>query len=205
MKDIHKYSSSESARHIHRKASAKHQETYSTSRIAQQGAQLWVLLDINYNRNGTISHQQNIELARAWLSDLLLWSKQEYVQLQIVFPRRSWWKTRLETLTVKNTYQEALELVDRLPRLVPRLPGYKSWIAEFLSRVPQVHKVDGILLCSDFLGVDKKQADELAWLAKKTKLGLWQVPINQQEGQNYSGPIGSVADWHLGAKVEILA
>jgi hypothetical protein len=62
---------------------------------------------------------------------------------------------------------------------------YQTHISDFLSRVALNTKRRAIIIFSDFLGLADKQVKQLQQIKKEHTLLLFQLPVNEQLGQNY--------------------
>lgn len=190
--DMRKYSPGDSASQINRKLSAKYQELYTNIFQQEKSLSLDMFLDINYNRRG--GKIANKEQVRGYAEDIVTYCQHQQITLQFFYPQQRFWgSSTLLSKSMKKNMDEIMgtlhEILDTVKKTNTR---YESLLATFLASA--VEKKQGpsttgrraIVIFSDFLAMDKESKKLLHYLRQHHILFLFQLPIDQKQGQNYT-------------------
>jgi len=187
--DIRPYTPGDSAKMINWKTSAKSQQLFSNVYHQEKAIAIDMLRDVNYNRNGELQKKKNYERVREVVSDVLLYAKTYGGMLTIFSPNKSGFfsiGTKLKINNVGKNYDQAVDLMTQLSAISKSSSKtYHTHISDFLSRMATNKKRRAIIIFSDFLGIDDKQVKQLQQVKKEHTLLLFQLPVNEQMGQNY--------------------
>ncbi len=190
--DMRKYSVGDSASQINRKLSAKYQELYTNIFQQEKSLSLDMFLDINYNRRG--GDITNAEQVRGYAEDIISYCQHEQISITFFYPEQKLFgateivqKTTIKNIDdIRNALHEILAKVKKTKKI------YESSLHAFLDKAvenkqrPATAGRRAIVIFSDFLAMDKEAKKLLYYLRKQHILFLFQLPIDQEQGQNYS-------------------
>ncbi len=184
--DFRKYSPGDSASHINRKLSAKYQELYTTIFQQEKSFTLDLFLDINYNRRG--GDYPNIEQVRAYAEDIVSYCQHQHIGITFFSPKQKfWWANSLAKKSARKNTDEIFSVVHELLSWVKKTKKrYESLLSEFLQEAAKEKSRRAIVIFSDFLSLDEEAKKFLHYLKKQHILFLFQLPIDPEQGQNYS-------------------
>jgi len=184
--DMRKYSTGDSASQINRKLSAKYQELYTNIFQQEKSLNLDMFFDINYNRRG--GNITNEEQVRSYAEDIVSYCQKQQITIRFFSPeQRFFWATKLvEKTPIKNTDAIKKTLHEILAQVKKTKKIYTSLLNTFLNNAVEEKWKRAIVIFSDFLAMDEESKKLLHYLRKQHILFLFQLPIDQEQGQNYS-------------------
>jgi len=184
--DMRKYSAGDSASQINRKLSAKYQELYTNIFQQEKSLGLDMFFDINYNRRG--GKIANEEQVRAYAEDIVSYCQHQQINIRFFYPEsKLFWTTKLvEKSTKKNVDETRNNLHEILAKVKKTKKVYESSLNDFLNKAVEDKQRRAIVIFSDFLAMDEESKKLLHYLRKQHILFLFQLPINQEQWQNYS-------------------
>lgn len=191
--DMRKYSVWDSASQINRKLSAKYQELYTNIFQQEKSLTLDLFLDINYNRRG--GEYPNRKQALAYAEDIVAYCQHQQIGIRFFYPKQNfWWSTKLDEKVMKKNNQEIFTTLHEILSWVKKTKKiYQSILQKFLEEaVKEKNKPAcpvgrrAIVIFSDFLTMDTEAKKLLHYLKKQHILFLFQLPIDPEQGQNYS-------------------
>lgn len=184
--DMRKYSAGDSASQINRKLSAKYQELYTNIFQQEKSLTLDIFFDINYNRRGgKISNEEQV---LAYAEDIVSYCQKQQISIRFFSPeQRFFWATKLvEKIMAKNKDEIKNNLHEILAKVKTTKKIYESLLNVFLNNAIEEKQRRAIVIFSDFLAMDDESKKLLHYLRKQHILFLFQLPIDQEQGQNYS-------------------
>lgn len=183
---MRKYSSGDSASQINRKLSAKYQELYTNIFQQEKSLSLDIFMDINYNRRG--GNIANAEQVRAYTEDIISYCQHQQIGIQFFYPQQGFFgPTRLVDKIIKKNTDEILDTLHDILRTVKKTnKWYGSVLHTFLVGAVEKKQRRAIVIFSDFLTMDAEEKKLLHYLRQHHILFLFQLPIDQNQGQNYS-------------------
>lgn len=184
--DMRKYSSGDSASQINWKLSAKYQELYTNIFQQEKSLSLDMFLDINYNRRG--GEIPNAEQVLAYAEDIVSYCQHEQIGIRFFWPEQKFfWTTKLvEKIMPRNSDEIRNFLHEILTKVKKTKKIYESSLATFLDKAAGEKWRRAIVIFSDFLTMDEEAKKLLHYLRKQHILFLFQLPIDIEQGQNYS-------------------
>lgn len=185
--DMRKYSSGDSASQINWKLSAKYQELYTNIFQQEKSLQLDFFFDINYNRRG--GEYPNVAQVRSYGEDIISYCKKQQIGIKFFVPTSSfWWKAKLiEKNMQKHNKDEIISTLHEILLWVKKTKKiYSSLLITFLETAAQNKQRRAIVIFSDFLALDEEAKKLVHYLKKHHILFLFQLPIDPEQGQNYS-------------------
>lgn len=184
--DMRKYSAGDSASQINRKLSAKYQELYTNIFQQEKSLSLDIFLDINYNRRG--GKIANVEQVLAYTEDIVSYCQHEQIGIRFFWSEQRWfWSTYLKEKTMPRSNEEIREyLYSLLGKVKKTKKIYESSLLPFLHKAVSEKNRRAIVIFSDFLTMDEEAKKLIDYLKKQHILFLFQLPIDQEQGQNYS-------------------
>ena len=184
--DMRKYSAGDSASQINRKLSAKYQELYTNIFQQEKSLGLDMFFDINYNRRG--GKIANEEQVLAYAEDIVSYCQKQQINIRFFYPESNfWWTAKLEKKVMKKNTQEIFTTLHEIILWVKKTKKiYQSLLQEFLEEAVKKKSKRAIVIFSDFLATDEEAKKLLHYLKKQHILFLFQLPIDQEQGQNYS-------------------
>lgn len=189
---MRKYSAGDSASQINRKLSAKYQELYTNIFQQEKSLSLDILMDINYNRRG--GKTSNTEQVRVYAEDIISYCQHQQIGIQFFYPQQRFFGSPrlLDKLMKKNTDEILSTLHEILDTVKKTNKWYGSVLSKFLvsavekKQSPSMTGRRAIVIFSDFLTIDEESKKLLHYLRQHHILFLFQLPIDQHQGQNYS-------------------
>lgn len=184
--DMRKYSVWDSSSQINRKLSAKYQELYTNIFQQEKSLTLDLFLDINYNRRG--GTYPNREQALAYTEDIISYCQHQQIGLRFFWPKMNFrWMAKLEEKIIKKNTQEVFTTLHDILLWVKKTKKiYQSLLQKFLEEAVKEKWKRAIVIFSDFLAIDEEAKKLLNYLKKQHILFLFQLPIDPEQGQNYS-------------------
>ncbi len=184
--DMRKYAIGDSASQINRKLSAKYQELYTNIFQQEKSLTLDLFLDINYNRRGW--KYPNRKQVLAYTEDIITYCKHQQIGIRFFRPKTNfWWTAKLQEQDMKKQSSELIPtLHDILAWVKNTKKFYQSILPKFLEEAVKEKWRRAIVIFSDFLAMDKEAKKLLHYLKKQHILFLFQLPIDPEQGQNYS-------------------
>ncbi|MFA6255895.1 MAG: DUF58 domain-containing protein [Candidatus Absconditabacterales bacterium] len=184
--DMRKYSAGDSASQINWKLSAKYQELYTNIFQQEKSLSLDMFFDINYNRRG--GKIANEEQVRRYAEDIISYCQREQINIRFLSPEQKLFgATKLvEKVTKKNTDEIRDILHEILARVKKTKKIYQSLLNTFLNNAVENKQRRAIVIFSDFLVMNEESKKLLHYMRKQHILFLFQLPIDQEQGQNYS-------------------
>lgn len=184
--DMRKYSAGDSAAQINRKLSAKYQELYTNVFQQEKSLSLDIFLDVNYNRRG--GEIANVEQVRAYAEDIVTYCQRQQINITFFSPQQKlFWATKLLSKVTKKNMDELLDTLHWILSSVKKTKKrYESLLNDFLTTAVTNKQRRAIVIFSDFLTMDEETKKLLHYLRMHHILFLFQLPIDQQQGQNYS-------------------
>lgn len=184
--DMRKYSAGDSASQINRKLSAKYQELYTNIFQQEKSLGLDMFFDINYNRRG--GKIPNEEQVRAYAKDIITYCQKQQITIRFFSPEsKLFWATTLAEKAMTKSKDEIFEnLHDILAKVKKTKKIYTSSLNAFLNKAVEDKQRRAIVIFSDFLTMDEESKKLLHYLRKQHILFLFQLPIDPEQGQNYS-------------------
>jgi len=183
---MRKYSAGDSASQINRKLSAKYQELYTNVFQQEKSLSLDMFFDTNYNRRG--GKISNNEQVRAYAEDIISYCQHEQINITFFYPEQKIFGSThiLEKIMKKNTDEIFNTLHDILAQTKRTKKIYESSLLTFLSSAVEKKQRRAIVIFSDFLAMNKESKKLLHYLRTQHILFLFQLPIDPNQGQNYS-------------------
>ncbi|MFA7298439.1 MAG: DUF58 domain-containing protein [Candidatus Absconditabacterales bacterium] len=184
--DMRKYSAGDSASQINRKLSAKYQELYTNIFQQEKSLSLDMFFDINYNRRGgKISNEKQV---LAYAEDIVLYCQKQQINITFFSPEQRFLGTTklVEKMTRKNTDEIRNNVHDILATVKKTKKIYTSLLNIFLQTTVKKKQRRAIVIFSDFLAMDEETKKLLHYLRTHHILFLFQLPIDTEQGQNYS-------------------
>ncbi len=191
--DVRTYQDGDNASHINWKLSAKYQTLYTNIFQQEKSLSLDMFLDINYNRRwGTIPNSQQV---RAYAEDIISYCQHQQIAMRFFYPQRHFWRS--PSLIATESSKNRNEMLDTLSRILSTVHTtkkiYHSLLATFLQQTlsqtsssrPSTNR-RAIVIFSDFLTMDKHTKKLLHYLKTQHILFLFQLPIDRNQGQNYT-------------------
>ena len=183
---MRKYSAGDSASQINRKLSAKYQELYTNIFQQEKSLSLDMFFDINYNRRG--GKIANEEQVRTYAEDIISYSQHQQINITFFYPeQRFFGATKLTNKVMKKDRDEMFESLHAILAKVKNTKKiYESSLNTFLNATIKEKQRRAIVIFSDFLAMDEESKKLLHYLRKQHILFLFQLPIDQEQGQNYN-------------------
>lgn len=183
---MRKYSSGDSASQINWKLSAKYQELYTNIFQQEKSLNLDIFLDINYNRRG--GKIANVEQIRAYAEDIVSYCKHEHIGIRFFYPEQRWFGSAklIEKIMPRNSDEIRKSLYDILTKVKKTKKIYESSLLPFLNKAASEKSRRAIVVFSDFLMMDEEAKKLVNYLKKQHIVFLFQLPIDPEQGQNYS-------------------
>lgn len=183
---MRKYSAGDSASQINRKISAKYQELYTNIFQQEKSLSLDMFFDINYNRRG--GKIPNGEQVHSYARDIISYCHKQHININFFYPQQKFFgPTRLSEKSTKRNSDEVMKTLDEILAKVKKTKKwYASLLHTFLNTVVANKQRRAIVIFSDFLTMDEETKKILHYLRTQHILFLFQVPIDQDQGQNYS-------------------
>jgi len=184
--DMRKYSVGDSASQINRKLSAKYQELYTNIFQQEKSLNLDMFFDINYNRRG--GNIANEEQVLAYAEDIISYCQHQQINIRFFYPETKFFgATKLvDKITKKNVDEIRNTLHEILANVKKTRKWYSSLLNIFLQQAAEEKQRRAIVIFSDFLAMDEESKKLLHYLTKQHILFLFQLPIDTEQGQNYS-------------------
>ncbi len=184
--DMRKYSSGDSASQINRKLSAKYQELYTNIFQQEKSLNLDIFFDINYNRRG--GKVANGEQVRAYAEDIISYCQKQHINMRFFYPQEKFFSstTLIEKVIKRNTDETRTILHEILAKVKKTKKRYESLLHMFLNTAIKEKNRRAIIIFSDFLSMDDETKKLLHYLRIHHILFLFQLPIDHEQGQNYS-------------------
>lgn len=183
---MRKYSAGDSASQINRKLSAKYQELYTNIFQQEKSLSLDIFFDINYNRRGgKIANDQQV---LAYAEDIVSYCQHEQITIRFFYPEQKiFGSTKLVNTLLKKNMDEILKnLHDILAKVKKTKKIYESSLNAFLNKTVEEKSRRALVIFSDFLAMDEETKKLLHYLRTQHILFLFQLPINLEQGQNYT-------------------
>jgi uncharacterized protein (DUF58 family) len=183
---MRKYSVGDSASQINRKLSAKYQELYTNVFQQEKSLSLDMFFDINYNRRG--GNIANEEQVRGYAEDIVSYCQHEQIYITFFYPEQKLFgATKVKhKVTIKNSDEIFTALHEILAKVKKTKKIYASSLNTFLHAAVKNKQRRAIVIFSDFLAMDEESKKLLHYIRKQHILFLFQLPIDQEQGQNYS-------------------
>ncbi len=184
--DMRKYSIGDSAAQINRKLSAKYQELYTNIFQQEKSLSLDLFFDINYNRRG--GNIPNNEQVLAYAEDIISYCQHEQINIRFFYPEQKlFWTTKLIEKVTKRHIDEIRDTLYTILAKVKRTKKYyESSLNMFLNKAVEEKWRRAIVIFSDFLAMNEETKKLLHYLRTHHILFLFQLPIYQEQWQNYS-------------------
>jgi hypothetical protein len=117
-----------------------------------------------------------------------LYCQKQQITIRFFSPEsRIFWATKLvEKITIKNTDEIRNNLHDILAKVKKTKKIYTSLLNTFLHKAVEEKWRRAIVIFSDFLAMDEETKKLLHYLRTHHILFLFQLPIDPEQGQNYS-------------------
>lgn len=183
---MRKYSSGDSASQINRKLSAKYQELYTNIFQQEKSLNLDIFFDINYNRRG--GKVANGEQVRAYAEDIISYCQKQHITMRFFYPQQKLFSsTKLVEKVIKRNTEETRNILHEILAKVKKTKKrYESLLHTFLNNAIKEKNRRAIIIFSDFLSTDEETKKLLHYLRTHHILFLFQLPIDHEQGQNYS-------------------
>lgn len=130
----------------------------------------------------------NNEQVRAYASDILSYCQHEHIAVRFFYPQQQrLGKSLLMTTPPKKNKDELLTTLDEIIASTKKTKKrYSSLLADFLKKTGEDLPRRAIVIFSDFLTMDEPMKQLIHHLRKQHILFLFQLPIDPEQGQNYS-------------------
>lgn len=183
---MRKYSAGDSSSQINRKRTAKYQELYTNIFQQEKSLNLDIFLDINYNRRG--GKIANAEQVRAYSEDIISYCQHEQIGIRFFWSEQRWFGSAklVEKTMPRNSDEVKKFLHDLLAKVKKTKKIYESSLLPFLTKAASEKSRRAIVIFSDFLTMDEETKKLVNYLKKQHIVFLFQLPIDPEQGQNYS-------------------